>query len=385
MQQSPITDKPFDLMKTMMNLKEDVASYFLMIMIFFIILLGLIYFYYVSNLLSGECSTMDNMYGTVNGKIHSLSNTDPSCQYNLRDYYIKTAYNCCSGGHYKNDWVSTCSLINVLKQGVRCLDFEIYSVGNEPVVATSTVDNNFIKETYNYVPFSDVMSVVQKYAFSGNLSPNPMDPIIFHLRIKSTNLEMYQNLADVFKQYKELFLGPESSYENRGTNIGTTKLMTLCRKGPGDPGKIVVIVDKINNSFMDNKDFYEYVNLTSNSMFMRALPYFNVKNSPDFTELQEYNKMNMSIAMPDKGPNPEQPNSIVCRENGCQMVAMRYQQFDPLLEADMGYFDKCGYAFCLKPERLRYIPVTIPDPKTQKPELSYASRKVETDYYNFNI
>jgi len=34
---------------------------------------------------------------------------------------------------------------------------------------------------------------------------------------------------------------------------------------------------------------------------------------------------------------------------------------------------------------LRYIPVTVPTPTPQKPELSYATRTVSSDYYKFNI
>ena len=52
--------------------------------------------------------------------INNLANT-----FLLLFNYIKTAYNCCSGGNYKNDYVDLCVLKNILKQGVRGLDFEI--------------------------------------------------------------------------------------------------------------------------------------------------------------------------------------------------------------------------------------------------------------------
>lgn len=361
------------------NLKENSVAIILFAFILVIIIFVAIYSYRMSTLLSRECSLMDNLYGVLDGKIASLNSNDPNCQYNLRDYYIKTSYNCCSGGQYKNDYVSICSLKDVLKQGVRCLDFEIYSIDNKPVVATSTQESDFVKETYNSVPFSDVMEVVKNYAFSGSTCPNPLDPLIFHLRIKSTNQEMYQNLANLLKQYDQLFLGPSSSYENDGNNLGTTPLLQL-------NGKIIIVVDRINNSFMDNNDFYEYVNMTSNSMFMRALHYYDVKNTPDMNELQEYNKLSMTIAMPDKGlADPSNPNTMVSREMGCQMVAMRYQYFDTFLEEDTLFFDQGGYAFILKPERLRYIPVTIPDPTPQNPALSYQTRTIATDYYKFNV
>ena len=56
--------------------------------------------------------------------------TDPS-KYNLRDYYIKTAYNCCCGGEFKNDYVSTDALKKCISQGARVLDFDIYSINDD--------------------------------------------------------------------------------------------------------------------------------------------------------------------------------------------------------------------------------------------------------------
>ena len=206
---------------------------------------------------------MDNLYGTLNGKIRSINPNDSDCSGNLFDYYINTAYNCCNGGSYKNDFVNICNLKNILKQGVRGLDFEVYSIDNQPVVATSTIDNIFIKETYNYVLFTDVMNVIENYAFSGSTSPNYNDPIIIHIRFMSNNQEMYKNLATIFKSYESRMLGKEYSYENYGNNLGSVELIKLMNK-------IILIVDRSNTTFLENKQFLEYVNMTSNSVFMRG-------------------------------------------------------------------------------------------------------------------
>jgi hypothetical protein len=132
---------------------------------------------------------------------------------------------------------------------------------------------------------------------------------------------------------------------------------------------------------MDNQNFYEYVNMTSNSMFMRALSYYDVKFTPDMNELKEYNKKNMTIAMPDSGADPENPSGIICREMGCQLVAMRYQKFDANLQETLIFFDEAGSAFVLKPERLRYKEQTIPETPPNPPELSFSTRTISTDYY----
>uniref|UniRef100_A0A6C0LG90 PI-PLC Y-box domain-containing protein n=1 Tax=viral metagenome TaxID=1070528 RepID=A0A6C0LG90_9ZZZZ len=363
-------------------LKENVASLLLFVLILLTVICILVYYFYMRNLLSKECSAMDNLYSALNTKIHSLNTNDPNCKYNLRDYYIKTAYNCCSAGAYKNDFVGTCALKDVLRQGVRGLDFEIYSVANQPVVSTSTSSSYYVKETYNYVAFSDVMTIINNYAFSQSTAPNPQDPIIFHLRFMSNNQKMYSELAALFKNYDSLFLGPEFSFENEQDstkqNLGSIPLLSLQRK-------IIIIADNSNKSFSANPEFYEYVNLTSNSVFMRALRYYDVKNTPDITELQTYNKQNMTISLPDISATPLNPSAIICRETGCQMIAMCYQLNDVYLQENNQFFDQAGYAFVLKPENLRYKEITIPAPTEPNPALSYQTRNVSSQYYSFNI
>mgnify|MGYP003347517261 CR=1 FL=1 len=223
---------------------------------------------------------MNDIYGSLDGNIRSINVNDENCSYNLNEYYVKTAYNACSGGNYKNDIVEICNLKAVLKQGVRGLDFEIYSIDDKPVVATSTSDNYYIKETYNSVDFNDVMNTIQNYAFSASTSPNPTDPILIHLRFMSNNQSMYSNLANIFKSYDTLLLGKEYSYETAGHNLGGEPLLNFMNK-------VILIFDRSNTAFLENKDLMEYVNMTSNSIFMRAYSYYDVKNNPDLDFIQE--------------------------------------------------------------------------------------------------
>uniref|UniRef100_A0A6C0KW40 PI-PLC Y-box domain-containing protein n=1 Tax=viral metagenome TaxID=1070528 RepID=A0A6C0KW40_9ZZZZ len=368
-----------DIMKYIANAKEKFIIYFISVMIIIIIIMALIYYYMEKSYISRNCKTMDDLYAEKNLKIQNINPSDPDASYTLKDYYIKTAYNCCSIGSYKNSFVSNCIFKDLVRQGVRGFDFEIYSINDQPVVATSTEDDNYyIKETYNYVSFSDIMDIITNTSYA----PNPTDPVIFHLRIKSTNQTMYQNFASLFKKYDSFFLGPDYSFENKLKNIGDISLLEL--KG-SSTCKIVIIVDKTNTSFMDCKEFYEYVNMTSNSIFMRALRYYDVKNTPDMVELIEYNKRFMTIAMPDKGPKPANPNPISCREMGCQLIAMNYTNFDEYLAADCAFYDHTGSAFELKPERLRYKQIYIDDPVPQNPANSYETRNVSSDYYQFDI
>jgi hypothetical protein len=119
---------------------------------------------------------------------------------------------------------------------------------------------------------------------------------------------------------------------------------------------------------------------------MHALPFNNVKNTPDLVELQDYNKINMTIVFPDnKGSNPVNPNVATCLATGCQMTAMMFQFYDSNLQAYIQSFNNAGYAYTLKPENLRFTEVTIPAPTPQNPSVSYKTRTITSDFYNFNI
>ena len=83
----------------------------------------------------------------------------------MRDYYIKTAYNCCALGEFKNTFVSLCALKEVIRQGVRCLDFEVYSINNDPVIAVSSLSDYNIKESYNSLAFEKVMETIRTCLF----------------------------------------------------------------------------------------------------------------------------------------------------------------------------------------------------------------------------
>jgi len=222
------------------------------------------------------------------------------------------------------------------------------------------------------------MDVIKGYAFSGGTCPNPSDPLLIHLRCMSNNQDMYADLANIFKANTGIMLGPEYSYESEGKNLGTVPLLSL-------QNKVVLIIDRSNTAFLENQDLLEYVNMTSNSVFMREYDYSGVKNNPDINELTEFNKQGMTFVTPDGGANPANPSGIVCRGSGCQMVAMRYQLVDNNLLENTQFFDSGTYAFVLRPAELRYQPVNVPAPTPQNPNYSYATRNVTTNYYSYSF
>jgi hypothetical protein len=372
-----------DYLSKLKDMDKDFASF--MIMAITLILLAIMIWYIISltKLEAQNNNFMNDLYPSVDGNIVPISANSTLADSSgcLYDYYSKTAYNACSGGSYKNDFVSIDVLKAIIKQGVRCLDFEVYLVDNNPVVATSTQDSVYIKETFNSVNFADVMKTINSYAFSGGSCPNPTDPIIIHLRVKSNRQKTYSKMATIFEAYDSVMLGKDYSFEGGGVNLGTVPLLQF-------QSKIILVVEKNsnnNNAFLENQEFMEYVNLTSNSVFMRAYNYYDVKNNHDTDELINFNRNNMTIVFPDTGTNPENPSGLLCRAYGCQMVAMRYQYVDNNLEENTMFFDRSGSAFALKPDALRYTVITIPDPTPQNPNYSYATRNVSSDYYSFQM
>ena len=369
------------LSDVMKNLDTKFQSYFIFAVITIVVVIYACYLYYLSILQTKECNFMNNLYPDVNGFIIPISEKSDDFSFKLFDYYIKTAFNACSGGSYRNAFVDTCNLKAVIKQGVRCLDFEIYSLNNKPVVATSTEDSFYIKETFNYVPFAgeseSVMEIINNYAFATGTCPNYTDPLIIHLRIKSANVAIYDEMATIFSNYDKM-LGPDYSWVNTGKNIGLVPLLEL-------KNKIILIVDRTNTTYLESKKLLEFINLTSNSVYMRKYHYYDIVNNPDVIELTDYNRSNMSIVLPDKESNPPNPSGLLCRNYGCQMVAMRYQYVDDYLMENAAFFDNAGTAFALKPPLLRYSPIIIPNPIPQNPDYDFATRNIKTEYYTYNI
>jgi len=363
-----------------LNLEQNKAVTIKYISYFIVALLIFAFFGYATNkmrLNDANCNNLSKIY-TGFPKLSSFNPDNAAYKYLLRDYYIKTAYNCCCGGQFKNDWVNVCALKNCIAQGARVLDFEIYSVNDNPVIATSSVTNFHSKEMYNQIPFEEALNIVNSYAFSGGSTPCPNDPLILHFRISSNNKRIYDKMADIiYSTIESKLLGKEYSYEYTGHNLGAVPLKEFSQK-------IIISVDRSNPLF-EETPLKEYVNIASNSIFLRASRDYDIKFTPDSKELIEYNKKNMTLSMPDLSAYDTNPSAALNFGYGCQWVGMCFQNFDANMQFYSLFFDKVGHSFALKPEHLRYIPVTVPAPTPQDPANSFTTRTTATDYYSFSV
>jgi hypothetical protein len=310
----------------------------------------------------------------IDKNLSSVNYFDTQSRFKLRDYYIKAAYNAFNPDKFKNSSVSMDACLYVLARGCRFIDFEVFSVDNQPVIASSSVKSFNYKETYNHIPVSDAFEVLGSYAFSGSKCPNPGDPFIIHMRMMSRNVTMYDNMAKIIMQSKAIarnLLGPKYGREYQSKDLGNESLTDL-------KGKIIFIVDGTNPLYRKTK-LFELINMSSNTMFLSKYTYFGVKNVGDPQAFKDANKKNMCLVMPDKGGRPINDGHNGPFTWGCQIAAMCFQEEarDEKLKAYEDKFASVGYAFILKPAELRYVPITIAPPAPPNPKASMEARPAE--------
>lgn len=310
----------------------------------------------------------------IDKNLSSVNYFDTQSRFKLRDYYIKAAYNAFNPDKFKNSSVSMDACLYVLARGCRFIDFEVFSVDNQPVIASSSVKSFNYKETYNHIPVSDAFEVLGSYAFSGGKCPNPGDPFIIHMRMMSQNVTMYDNMAKIIMQSKAIarnLLGPKYGREYQSKDLGNESLTDL-------KGKIIFIVDGTNSLYRKTK-LFELINMSSNTMFLSKYTYFGVKNVGDPQAFKDANKKNMCLVMPDKGGRPINDGHNGPFTWGCQIAAMCFQDEarDEKLKAYEDKFASVGYAFILKPAELRYVPITIAPPAPPNPKASMEARPAE--------
>ena len=313
-------------------------------------------------------------------KITSKWTTSSSPDYagkNLRDFYIKTAYNCCASGQFKSDYVSMCALQNAIKQGVRCLDFEIFCIDNIPVVGVSSIDIVGVKQSYNSLPVSQVLKELNNIAFSetAGICPNPKDPLLLHFRIKTNNVNIFNIMAsEIAENLGDKLLPIEYMRECNGTNITKRPIKDFI-------GKVVIMVEKNSSAnsmplLYQSKNMWELTNVTTNSVFIHENRYMDIKNSNDLETITDFNKQNMTLILPDLSVSTINYISTVPQAIGCQLMAMNFQNVDQNLLTYNELFEKKESAFVPKPNELLYIPVLIDKPKPLANYLSYAATQI---------
>ena len=388
---------------------------FAIIIVVIITLLG-----WVGNVLTREnrlCTSMNELYESkANTQLLSIPRSNWSEP--LRNFYIKTAYNCCSPGNFKNSFVNTCALLNCIKQGARCLDFEIYSINSKPVIATSSVNNCTIKETYNYVSFDDAMAVIQANAFDIKTTALSTDPLFINLRLMNCPKDtiIYGAIAkSIYNRFGPPPLGRllpspyNREYEYCEDNecshlsIGDVPIEILM-------GKVIIMVDAVdgvmlseqpafaNSSGSSSTDpvaktnaptLYELTNIAGGgSPHYKIQRYSELKTISSIQSEVDYNKGSMTMILPDYASSSDNINFNLCVQLGIQFIGMSFQNFDENMEVCDLFFQKNGLkknskntkpaAFILKPPSM-ITETVVYTTEPQNPDFSYAPRTIHSE------
>lgn len=340
--------------------------------IFIIIVLIISYMFSILRLKDSQCDKLQIIYD--NGKYNTIAfsslngalkneakqSKNPSNYFDneshslLKNYYIKTAYNCCCGDGYKNNFVNICALEHCIKLGARCLDFEIYSYYSEPIVAASTANHYSIKETFNFLQMKNVFEKLNSIAFNSEYFGN--DPLFLNFRIMSSNKIIYDKLAKYIEEYlnpNNIYLLDETKYNYKLTNNHDLLLSNMISSNELNK-KFIIMVDTLQKNILNRSDLSKYVNLTSDKG-LKIIRYENIlaagENNP---MLIDDSKRNLLMVLPNIDNKKINYDPLICFGNGCQFVGMKFQNMDNNLISYMKHFkEKGGFSFILKPSNLR--------------------------------
>ena len=290
------------------------------------------------NLISLSPNEINN--GNLNEYIPSALNNSRTDLF--RNFYYLTAYNCCSGRNYKNNWVNKCALSNALKIGARCLDFEIYSLNNTPIISTSTTNDYTVKETYNYINFDDAMNIIK----TDSNSNSNKGPLILLFRIKSLNKIIYNKIG---RTLYNKFYNSESNnnqllpytFNYRFIGENTAKLYTTELKHLKN--KIIIAVhteydnfNKTNLSYITNMKVEKEDDANARAVIYRDEELMAKGKSNQ--KLINDSKSKFIFVLPSMNNTNKNMDSMLAFSNGCQCIAMKLQFYDSNLASYYNLF-----------------------------------------------
>lgn len=290
----------------------------------------------------------------------SFSSIDNSSNSILRNYHIKTAYNCCCMDGYKNNFVDLCALDTCIKFGARCLDFEIYSYNGEPIIAASSVNNNYIKETYNYLSFDKVMEHLNIACFDEEFTSCHNDPMFLHFRIKSTNVPIYDKMAKIIKD--KLFNNSNDHYIKYYINTPNYNINDfLVTHIDKFYQKFIIMVHSANFTEIETSKLANFINIKSGGEKCHLIHEGQLDAAGKFQPfLMDQTKSNLVILLPNSNSRIDNYDSLIAISNGCHFIGMKFQNLDSNMllyhklfkEGDGSSKRPGGYSFLLKQEIL---------------------------------
>jgi hypothetical protein len=273
---------------------------------------------------TAKCSKLS---AQSNNKVKSILNQQKmiDTKNTLNKFFIKTAYNCCCIGNFKNDYVDACALKNCASYGVRALDFQIYSLNNTPIISASSVKSTQYKEIYNHLSFYTAMKSVRQYFIDDSTNINRTDPLFLIFRLYSTNGDIYNMMA---KTLNEVF-GYASSLSNI-IHISTSELDKTSLSKLNN--KVVIIVDPSygNDAAFKNSKLYEFASMiiSGTNHIYREQELMSSLSSSTGDSLSK----NLTILYPNLQSNNNNFDFITSGIfNSISFIGMNFQYYDQYL------------------------------------------------------
>ena len=292
-------------------------------------------------------------------------------QFKLCDFYIASSHKSYLPYTQYWDYSSIDAIETVIKAGARYIELDIFPEGfcydSQPVVCFGEAVGY-----YNYTTklcFEKCMNRIQQWAFHAHLSNNT-DPFFLFLNITcDNNIRLLDKIAKIIGKYMEGRL-LDTNYNWRKTNLAQIPIKELM-------SKMIII----SNSTWEGSPMEEYVNFSPEMSFYRNLSNIQVANNLDQKELTDFNRQNLTRVYPlFKERESTNLNPAMSWLNGSQFVCMNYQNMDNMMMLYLETFKNASIV--LKPERLRYKPITYSDPIKQNPVVSFAPIQKTTPLYS---
>lgn len=292
--------------------------------------------------------------------------------FKLKNFFIKTAYNCFCSGNFKNDYVNKCALENCKKYGARALDLQIFSLNGVPIVATNSLNTNLYKETFNHITLEDAIRDINN-VYNLTLSDSDMtngDPIFLILRIhydsirdNNRNIEsinkkkliFYDKIFEVLnKEFPRDFTSEFTSnysfnnYTSVSSNYSNINMVIEDNISEQDATYKIFLFIILNNENSDSTD----TDIVKKSKLNEIVDDYgndsNQFNYMTFNDVVSYNKNTLRMAtkdnlyysIPNLGPNNYNYNFSDCTSRGIQFIGMNFQNNDYHFRNYMKFFSE---------------------------------------------
>jgi hypothetical protein len=339
------------------NLNPNQYLYVTLVLIIFILLLLFSWIYSRLSLKTRTCDKLKIYWPTLTNTTYFLdtnhvkSSDFDSSSNRLINFQVKSAYNCCCGDSYKNNFVALCALEKCITNGCRFLDFEIYSYNNEPIIASSTANNNYIKETYNSLLLEEVLTTITDRAFDATTTNCASDPLILNFRVMSTNLAMLKKMGELLEEYLKNNEGA-FTYETK------TEEDLLFTKMDNFHKKVIVICDfnpspAIVDTNTDLIKLKNCINLKAKGLNCNTFRYNQIASKKGSLSFIEETKKKFTIVLPNLDNSIINFDPELSFDMGCQAICMKHQNIDNnLLGYNARFKLKQNYSWIKKPNTL---------------------------------